>query len=146
MRDGGDGGRDVAQWARALVAQGAAPLKVAAVSPARPIPPSLHLGRWFGAGLDFELSSPLPWGARAEAAHLGLRWHSHDCPCLTADTPLEFRKVSPNGFGLLVLPPPRLVSNKVILSFAEELRILSMLIISLRFCSAFTEHSCSLLF
>lgn len=96
----------MAQWARALVAQGAARLKVAAVSPARPLPPSLQLGRWFGAGLDFELSSPLPRGARAEAAHLGLRWHSHDCPPLTADTPLEFRKVSPNGFGLLVLPPP----------------------------------------
>lgn len=80
MRGGGDGGRDVAPWARALVAQGAAPLKVAAASPARPPPPSLHQGRWFGAGLDFELSSPLfRGGSRAEVAHLWLRWLS-DCP------------------------------------------------------------------
>lgn len=54
----------MAPWAPALVAQGAAPLKVAAASPVRPPPPSLQLGRWFGAGLDFELSSRLSRGGR----------------------------------------------------------------------------------
>lgn len=32
VRDGGDEGRDVAPWARALVAQGAAPLEVVAAA------------------------------------------------------------------------------------------------------------------
>ena len=137
----------MAPWARALVAQGAAPLKVAAASPARPPPPSLQLGG--GSEPGWILNSPRLFSAGGRGQKLPTFGSAGFLTVrLKLRTLLEFRNVSPDGFGLLVVTSfffPRVGKQQSNLKFAEELRILSVLIISLRFCSAFTEHSCSFL-
>ena len=118
------------------------------LSPPSP-PPLPHPVSWEGGSEPgWILNSPRfsPAGARAEAAHLGLRWHSRNCLSRAAQHPSwSSEKCPQTGSGCLCWPFFFVVgkqrSNS--LRFAKELRVLSLLIISLHLCSAFTrfKHS-----
>lgn len=150
---GEGGGRRLGRgtpWAGALVLQGAAQLKVAAARPALRVhtPSQAPQPGGCSARLDFEPSLLLPRGARAEAAPSG-------------------------SFGIRLTPRPRLLITSLgvqkslakrvrvacvrfffcgrqrsnsSLSFATEVRVLSLHIITLHFCSAFTHFRTVLLY
>lgn len=72
VRGGVDGGRDVAPWARALVAQRVVQFAVATARPAFLLPPphpfflkSLQLGGLFGAGLNLSSLCVSPAGGES---------------------------------------------------------------------------------